>query len=447
MTSGIHDLEELILRCRNAVAKEHIREAIIAYKGGAYRSCIVATWIAVVFDIIEKLRELELSGDKNAKKRLEALEAIRGKGASGIKDALEFERRILDIARDDFELLTHIEYTDLARLFEDRNRSAHPTFRESGEKYEPSAELARTHVRHAVDILLSREPVQGKAALDRIWTELRSEYFPDNPEDAVTHLSAGPLARPRRGLLRDVIIGLTKAFLIEELPVKKLRQLRSALEAVMRMHQSAGTEVLLADLPAILASVPDDKWVRVFRYFSTITDSWEAAGRAMQIKARQFLGEAKGEHLVRAIHWGLDSPIGGEVATRIDELGSENLKRLVAFGPRREYCGAAADLFAHSGSFGDATDRGLNLLMPLAEWLEARQVEVIAEAFVQNSQVTYAWRVADAVLPHIFSVSARHAGATRPKWVQVHEKLQDDYFKETGAKLRQLLAQQYPELA
>ncbi|MEM1394735.1 MAG: hypothetical protein AAGG00_15880 [Cyanobacteria bacterium P01_H01_bin.150] len=49
------DLDELVVRCRDKQAKQFIKEAIACYKAGAYRTCIVATWNAVVFDFLHKL--------------------------------------------------------------------------------------------------------------------------------------------------------------------------------------------------------------------------------------------------------------------------------------------------------------------------------------------------------------------------------------------------------
>jgi len=70
------DLDELVLRCRDNVARTHIEEALANYRVGAYRSCIVSTWIAVVYDYIHKLRDLDLSGDKLAKQKLEEFEDV-----------------------------------------------------------------------------------------------------------------------------------------------------------------------------------------------------------------------------------------------------------------------------------------------------------------------------------------------------------------------------------
>ena len=98
------DLDELVLLCRSPEAKKYISEAVACYRAGAFRACIITTWIAVVFDFVDKLRELELSGDKKATAKITEFEQKRQ--LADIRGALEFERRILDIARDDFELLS-----------------------------------------------------------------------------------------------------------------------------------------------------------------------------------------------------------------------------------------------------------------------------------------------------------------------------------------------------
>jgi hypothetical protein len=65
-TTALADLDELILLCRDEKASLYIQEAVSCYRSAAYRSAIVATWIAVCYDIIDKLRELALAGDQEA---------------------------------------------------------------------------------------------------------------------------------------------------------------------------------------------------------------------------------------------------------------------------------------------------------------------------------------------------------------------------------------------
>lgn len=60
------DIDSLLLQVRDAESKKLIEEAVTAYRGGALRSAIVATWIAAVYDAIAKLRELKYQGDAEA---------------------------------------------------------------------------------------------------------------------------------------------------------------------------------------------------------------------------------------------------------------------------------------------------------------------------------------------------------------------------------------------
>ncbi|MBD2609761.1 MAG: hypothetical protein RMY62_004475 [Nostoc sp. ZfuVER08] len=60
------DLDELVLTIRDKSSRSYILEAVNAYRGGAYRAAIVATWIAVSYDIIAKIRELASQSDRQA---------------------------------------------------------------------------------------------------------------------------------------------------------------------------------------------------------------------------------------------------------------------------------------------------------------------------------------------------------------------------------------------
>jgi hypothetical protein len=58
---SLGDLDELVLCCRTEEARSYISEAVACYKVGAFRSSIVAAWIAVVYDLLSKIRELSLA--------------------------------------------------------------------------------------------------------------------------------------------------------------------------------------------------------------------------------------------------------------------------------------------------------------------------------------------------------------------------------------------------
>ena len=181
MPTRLADLDELVLSCRNKASRELIREAVLCYKAGAFRSAIVNTWIAVAFDLVEKLRELALGGDKQADQEVNHFELIQGN--RDFPGALKFERELLNKCRDQFELISALEFTDLERLAEDRNRCAHPNLVRYNEIYVPNAELVRTHLRSAIEHVLQQPPRVGKAALEQLYRDVQADYFPIGAED------------------------------------------------------------------------------------------------------------------------------------------------------------------------------------------------------------------------------------------------------------------------
>lgn len=281
------DLDELIVRCRDKQAKKLIQEAVACYRAGAFRSCIVATWNAVVFDFLHKLRELELLGDGKA---TEILEDFENKSLnSDFKGLWGFESDISKKALEDFELISPVEQKDIIRLFEDRSRCAHPSMASLEEPFEATAELARYHLRSAVIHLLQRPPVQGRSALNRIWNNIKSENFPSDVESAIIVLQKSPLARARQNVIKDIVIGLTKSLLIDSLPEDERQRQFSALNAVSKMYPKEVGEILNDKLSYLIEDKIDDaNWDKVIIYLGSVT-AWERISEPCQIKAKVFI--------------------------------------------------------------------------------------------------------------------------------------------------------------
>lgn len=281
------DLDELIIRCRDKLSQKFIQEAVACYRAGAFRSCIVSTWNAVVFDFLHKLRELELFGDKNAHLLLQEFENLRS--AEDFKKLWKFESDIPEKAEKVFELISPVEKLDIERLLEDRNRCAHPSMTSLEEPFEATAELARYHLRSAITHLLQRPPVQGRAARERIFQDIKSENFPVDPELAIDHFQESPLARARFTLIQDVVIGLTKSLLIENFPEAERKRQFSALIAISRMYAQKTGKILNEKLSEIILSrVDDENWDKVIIYLAKIT-AWESLSKPCQFKAKSFV--------------------------------------------------------------------------------------------------------------------------------------------------------------
>ena len=72
-------LEDLLNEVRDRESRRYLDEAIRAYQVGAFRAAIVATWVAVAFDLIAKIRQLAATGDDGANDFIRRLDqAIEG---------------------------------------------------------------------------------------------------------------------------------------------------------------------------------------------------------------------------------------------------------------------------------------------------------------------------------------------------------------------------------
>lgn len=287
MYEAFIDLDELVILCRDKQAKQLIQEAVACYRSGAFRSCIVATWNAVVFDFLHKLRELELLGDQEALQQLEKFEKLSTD--QKVRELWQFESSIPELALTKFELISQIEKSDIERLFEDRSRCAHPSMTSLEEPFEATAELARYHLRSAVTHLLQRPPVQGRTARERIFQDIKSEYFPTDIELALKHFQRSPLVRARFTLIKDVVLGLTVSLLTESLPEEERMRQFSALNAISKMYLTEMTAILndrLSDI--IINKVTDDNLDKVVFYLANVT-VWDKIDEPCQIKLNLFI--------------------------------------------------------------------------------------------------------------------------------------------------------------
>lgn len=384
------DLDELILRCRDEQAKQYIAEAVGCYKVGAYRSCIVATWIAVVFDFLYKLRELDLTGDKNARRKLEEFEKIRR--SADVSGSLNFEKKILDIARDEFELLTPLEHTDLSRLLEDRNRCAHPSMNSVEDVYQPTGELARYHLRNAVTYLLERPPVQGKAAIEWLVNEIDSIYFPVSTEAAVRSFSSGPLSRATVALIRNFTIVLTKSLLSGDLDETAERRYFAAINAVLQMHRIIVDQTLAQKLNDIVKTLPDEHFGLALQFTEQVPDTWQYLGGDVRARMNTYVSNMPQDEVVPNLLTALrNGELRSAARAKLKHIMSSRLAQLFELDKDRifldDFVDASVLHYEQAWSFATANGIGRQLLIPLTEHFNKSHLERIVKAASDNTQV------------------------------------------------------------
>jgi hypothetical protein len=265
------DLDELVQTVRDINTREYIAEAISAYRARAYRSAIMGTWVAVAYDIIGKIRELAVEGDAAAVTFTTTLDDAIAQKATNPIQALKvlqgIENDLLSQSLNSFEFITLQEYTDLDRLKQDRNQCAHPAFVTDMVLFQPSPELVRAHIAHAINHLLAHPPTQGKNALARLKTDLMQPSFPTDQKAVSEFMEMRYFTHAKKALLDNFVTVLLKVLIKASEP-----DLIGHEDAVLRCliafaiaHSNIFKTKMAEQLPRLTDLSDDGELKRVFR--------------------------------------------------------------------------------------------------------------------------------------------------------------------------------------
>lgn len=293
------DLDDLVSECPDPRSRKYISEAVQCYKAGAYRSSVVACWIALVFDLVDKIREIGAGGDPAAQKAIAKFD--RARQDHDVRASLEFEKGLLVLARDKFEFLSQMEFIDLSRLADDRNRCAHPSQVSDTEVFEASPELARLHIINCTKYVLSKPAAQGKAALDRLLADINSRFFPSKLADVKVFLGSGALAKPREALLKNYLIVLLKDLAKQPgIDYERRNRSNNALLALQQMHPEQWKRLMPEILASIIPSLQSDEQLKKASLFFGGERGyrlWPYIGPADRLRLSTFVQNYPGDDL------------------------------------------------------------------------------------------------------------------------------------------------------
>jgi len=288
MVTVLTDLDELLLQSRAVQSTQYLREAIVAYRAGAYRASIISTWVAVCTDVMDKIRELAAEGDGAAVVLTAQMDRITR--TENTNEMMAFERSLLTAACKELELISSIQKDHLERLRVDRNTCAHPTFSVDGDQFTPLPELVRSYIVQAATYLIHHPPVRGKVILERAMALVLSDSFPVNPEPAYTLLhDENYLGSVRATTLRSLIVLILKRLFLDEdgLDRSKIDRLTAALHAISRIDEALYSQVLRSRFNELLAASQDKQMKRFFFLLSVQPELWASVNDANSVRLLQ----------------------------------------------------------------------------------------------------------------------------------------------------------------
>lgn len=394
MASALSDLDELVLKCRDQKAKSYIREAVACYKAGAFRSAIVSTWIAVSFDILDKLKELSLAGDKEAERQVESFDKARRIG--DVANSLKFEREILAVCRDKLELISPVEFIDLDRLQEDRNRCAHPSMTSDGEVFNPSAELARMHIRSAVEHLLQYPPAQGKYALDSLTSEVESEYFPTDVKKAVVAFESSPLKKARESLIRNFTVVLLKKLINDARDYKEIYRISTALNAIGLIHREPYRDTLTEKLSSIVRSLGTEKLDRIIPLISHVEDSWSYFEADIRQKLQTYVENLPKENIDDIDVFLSIVYLKSFAEKRLRKATRAELDEPLFFTVPLQVSDRIIELYSESRNFDQANNFASTVIRYAGDYTK-EQIQKIISACGGNDQIEHSFEVGSVI--------------------------------------------------
>lgn len=429
---GVTDIDVLALGVRDRESRRLVLEAITAYRGGALRSAIMSVWIAVVYDIFSKARELAAQGDPAAAAFVTTLDAaIEQKNVARMQG---IERDLLTTAQTELQLTTQHEYEVLARIQADRNLCAHPAFVTEDELFQPAPDLVRSHLVHALQCLLVHAPLQGKSALNRIRIDILSPSYPVTREGIGTYVAAKYLNRAKDALVSNLVKVLLKALFLpdgQEFMAKR-RQLAWTLSEVATSKTVIFEEVGRPLVATFFDGVEDANLLHLCVHLGAEPRMWGWLSEPVRLRVTRLLENADVPTLksYTAFDAFAVPDLADLLLAKFSGLDQDGQVELISHTPRKEFVTKAIAIYASAGNHKAAEQHGQSLIVPLATFFTAEDVRACLDAVLGNSQIAYS-SSSPEVLAEVFRFTQGLLEQTRPDW----QRFVDEMTTQHGGKV------------
>ncbi len=418
------DLDELAERVRDPASRDYLVEAIDAHRGGAQRAAIVATWVALTYDLMQRIRELAALGDAQAV--YVAAEVDCAIANNHVPKLLEIERHLLETARDKFQLISPHEFQELARLRDDRHLCAHPAFVSEDALFQPSPEAARAHIVHTVNHVLQHPPVQGRSALDRMMADIKSATFPKDADSVYEFLHSKYLKRAKEVLVRNATLAIVKALLVEEDPAAMAHaaDFARAVYAIGLAQPAVYRSVLQKSLPGIVERVSDGNFGRILTLLGADSQCWQWMGEPGRLRVKQFassldLASASSEQVSGLLQ--VDELVL-VLMGRMGQLSPGEVSKLVSEHPEHRFFPLVLKTYEEARSYREAETIGQLAILPLGEDLTVGEVKSALGTVQKNRQI-YEAAGTGGVLLNLYELTKKHRDAAAEDWNRLRDFL------------------------
>ncbi|KUJ71869.1 hypothetical protein AVO41_05270 [Thiomicrospira sp. WB1] len=331
---------------------------------------------------------MSLSEDPAAQKYENDLNKIQPNDPAAM---LAFEKKLLNIACDELQLISTIEKSHLERLKDDRNICAHPTFSDDGSQFSPPAELALAYIIQAANYLLIHPPLKGKVIVQRLFELINEPSFPDDEEKAFTLLSSeNNLGRVKESGVRNLAIILWKRIFRDEAGVSPelLNRLSASLGVIQRLYPDIFEEVVSNNLASMLSEASDNLLKRIFPFLKLRNDLWSELPQSEKVRVEGLINAMSPEEILRYQVGALVEKIEdirSQVFEKVDGLTHVDQAKIIAASPSVFFKDKSISLFSEALSFDSAEFRGNSLLLPISSTFSDHDLKCVFSGALENA--------------------------------------------------------------
>lgn len=387
MDVGFIDLDVLLAKIRNPQSKTYFLDAVKAYKSGALRASMTSAWVALVYDIIAKYRELSAMGDTAASTFVTSWDNATIAGDT--KRLLQLEGKILEDATGNTQVINRIAKTHLARLREDRHLCAHPAFSAEAELFEPSPELVRLHLLNVVNLVLSQDPLQGKAIFDLYDVDVQSPGFPLAHSRILEYVEQRYLDRVRSQNVRNFGMVLAKS-LVKGVPAQWETQQHKIISSLVAVRDRAALvwPDVSQGIVRLIDTLEPEHRSRAITFIAAFPDFWPLLLETTRMTLQATVDNAEPAELADyRILAGVSLPqFRDSLLTVINRLNGQQLNDAIVTQPLPELWPQAIEIYRNSASYRGSEINFRDLILPFSGNIRAEQNDQLLDAIIENGQ-------------------------------------------------------------
>jgi hypothetical protein len=381
------DLDILLTRIREPRSKAYFLDAVKAYKAGALRAALSSAWVAVVYDLISKYRELAALSDAAAVTFLKIWDAATAN--NDVRKLLELEATIVSDATANTQLINRFAETQLLRMREDRHLCAHPAFSTEAQLFEPSPEMVRLHLVNAIELVLSQEPLQGKTIFEQFDLDVQSPGFPSAGFKVHEYVEQRYLARIRPQTVRNFGIVLAKS-LLKGVPLQWRNQRQKIVQSLVAARERApATWPEISDaITRLIDGLEPPNRVHAIAFLAEFPDFWPALNGSTKTALQETIAnidaiQLTDYHLLAAVRL---PQFRQELLKVITVLTREQLRDALAIEALPELWPRALEFYSNSASFRSSESNFRDYIVPYSNMLPSSCHDALLAAIMDNGQ-------------------------------------------------------------